>query len=363
MSPQLALIREIDAKMDRISAQQRGFMLRHLTDLFLVNEDQYTEDEIELIDDLFVRLVETIEESARALLGIRLAPVAGAPPRVLRLLAHDDAFEVASAVLSQSEALDDETLVACAKTKSLDHLAAISQRKSLSKNLTDVLVDRGDRQVLLNLVRNICAQFSEGGFGVLVRRARGDDELGGCVGARSDLPRELFERLVGEASEVVRAKFKAERQFSSNDVDRALSVVATKLRGLSDDTGPQGMAVQSEVQALPDIGELDNAKISELAEAGSLERLVISLALMANRPVEIVTILLQGSKIETIIVLAKAIGLSWEATWAVALSTMPDRSFAAVDIEKARAIHRRLLQSTARQILDFYCRRGEGLVH
>jgi hypothetical protein len=75
--PQLALIREIDAKIDRISAQQRGFMLRHLTDLFLVNEEQYAADEIELIDDHFVRLVQTIEESARALLGagLRRSPV------------------------------------------------------------------------------------------------------------------------------------------------------------------------------------------------------------------------------------------------------------------------------------------------
>ena len=50
----------------------------------LVGSDQYSEEEIDLIDDVFVRLVATIEQSSRALLSLRLAPVPVAPPKILR---------------------------------------------------------------------------------------------------------------------------------------------------------------------------------------------------------------------------------------------------------------------------------------
>jgi uncharacterized protein (DUF2336 family) len=115
-------------------------MLRHLTDLFLVGSDQYSEEEVDLIDDVSVRLVATIEQSSRALLSLRLGPVPVAPPKILRVLACDDAIEVASPVLAQAEALDIGTLIECARTKNQEHLLAISRRKTLPENLTEVLV-------------------------------------------------------------------------------------------------------------------------------------------------------------------------------------------------------------------------------
>ncbi|MGB6863747.1 MAG: hypothetical protein WBE32_22715, partial [Pseudolabrys sp.] len=100
MGAPLELIQELDSSITHSTDQRRSVMLRHLTDLYLVGSEQYSEDEIDLIDDVFVRLVSTIEQSARALLAIRLGPVMVAPPKILRLLACDDAIEVASPVLT-----------------------------------------------------------------------------------------------------------------------------------------------------------------------------------------------------------------------------------------------------------------------
>ncbi|MGA7021534.1 MAG: DUF2336 domain-containing protein, partial [Pseudolabrys sp.] len=125
-----------------------------LSDLFLVGSDQYSEEEVDLIDDVFVRLVATIEQSSRALLSLRLGPVPVAPPKILRVLACDDAIEVASPVLAQAEALDIGTLFECARTKNQEHLLAISRRKTLPENPTEVLVERGDQQVVLSTAKN-----------------------------------------------------------------------------------------------------------------------------------------------------------------------------------------------------------------
>ena len=117
MSTPLPFLREIDSAITRSTGRRRAEMVRQLTDLYLVNADQYSDDEIALIDDVFVRLVATIEESARALLAIRLGPYAKAPPKILGILACEDAIDIASPVLIQGERLDEATLIECAKTK------------------------------------------------------------------------------------------------------------------------------------------------------------------------------------------------------------------------------------------------------
>ena len=85
MGAPLELIQELDSSISHSTDERRSVMLRHLTDLFLVSSDQYSEEEIDLIDDVFVRLGGTIEQSSRALLSLRLAPVPVAPPKILPL--------------------------------------------------------------------------------------------------------------------------------------------------------------------------------------------------------------------------------------------------------------------------------------
>ena len=56
------------------------------------------------------------------------------------------------------------SLVENAKTKSQEHLLAITKRKSLAETVTDVLVERGDRDVALSVAQNAGAKFSETGY-------------------------------------------------------------------------------------------------------------------------------------------------------------------------------------------------------
>ncbi|MGB8058299.1 MAG: hypothetical protein WCF75_17005, partial [Pseudolabrys sp.] len=74
MGAPLELIQELDSPISHSTDERRSVMLRHLTDLFLVGSDQYSEEEVDLIDDVSVRLVATIEQSSRALLSLRLGP-------------------------------------------------------------------------------------------------------------------------------------------------------------------------------------------------------------------------------------------------------------------------------------------------
>jgi len=80
---------------------------------------------------------------------------------------------VAAPVLSQSERLDDEVLIETARNKSQAHLMAISTRRALSGAVTDVLVLRGNDEVIQSTVNNPGAEFSERGFTRLIQSRRG----------------------------------------------------------------------------------------------------------------------------------------------------------------------------------------------
>src|SRR5262249_59041969 len=107
--------------------------------------------------------------------------------------------EVAGPVLSQSERLDDEALIEAARSKSQAHLLAISIRRVLSRAVTDVLVQRGNTEVVRSTVKNPGAEFSENGYSRLVKRVADNDDLAASLGLRPNLPRHLYLKLLATA--------------------------------------------------------------------------------------------------------------------------------------------------------------------
>jgi uncharacterized protein (DUF2336 family) len=354
MGAPLALIHELDSSISNSSDERRSAMLRHLTDLFLVGSDQYSDNEIDLIDDVFVRLVATIEHSSRALLAIRLGPVSCAPPKILRLLACDDAIEVASPVLTQAERLDTETLIECAQTKNQEHLLAISRRKMLPEALTDVLVERGDQQVVLSTAKNGGAKFSGKGFGIMVKRSYGDDQLAACVGARPDLPPQLFQQLLEAASETVRAKLVAERTHAKSDVDSVVDDVTNRLRTEAATQPLSYAGAQVLIESMHQAGLLTAAKVEEFASTGRFEEIVAALSIMSDVPTAVIERNMRDPHAQSLLVLAKAIGLSWETTRSILMLAAKRYRRSTIWIDQSMPSFNRLRQSTAQQILDFH---------
>ena len=102
MIANVILLGEVDAAIRDGSRLRCSQIVRRVTDLFLVNAEDYSEQQIGLFDAVLVRLAAEIETSARALLAARLSPNARAPLGVIRMLALDDEIDVARSVLSQS---------------------------------------------------------------------------------------------------------------------------------------------------------------------------------------------------------------------------------------------------------------------
>jgi uncharacterized protein (DUF2336 family) len=209
MTTAASLIDELEGALAAGTDAQRITILARVTDLFVEGAGGYSTDQIALFDEVIGRLTAAIDTEARVGLSSRLAPVPNAPVGVIRMLAFDDDIEVACPVLTTSGQLDEADLVANALCKSHQHLAAIAARTSLSEAVTEVLVTRGDRQVVHRVAKNAGARFSDAGFRMLAKRTASDDALAMQLGARQDLPRPRFLRLLQEVSAATRQRLAA----------------------------------------------------------------------------------------------------------------------------------------------------------
>ena len=362
MSAQPGLIHELENLVARGSTQRRAEILWQITDLFTDGSQRFSEDEIDLFDAVITRLAVEIEVSVRALLAERLAPLAKAPPNITRLLARDDDIRVAGPVLTQADCLDSADLLATARCQSQAHLLAIAKRKSLSEEVTDALIGRGNREVVLNAAQNVGAKFSQNGFCLLVKRSQGDDVLATSIGLRPDIPQEIFLELLATASNVVRAKLIAEQPQFSSEINSAVTAVTDDLRkAATQKRSIDYTAAKSSVQSLSASGELNDATVRSLAENAKIAETVVAVAQLCDVPDGIVEQAFIGNQTETILVLAKAGGLSWLTAKALLMLHDKRHGSSSLRADKSMASFDRLNFHTARRIIDFYRTRGLSL--
>jgi uncharacterized protein (DUF2336 family) len=354
MSTELAFIREIDSAIASASAHRCSEMLHKVTDLFVSEPDVFSGDDLSIFDDVIVRLAAEIEQSARILLAKRLAPIRNSPAQIIRVLAFDDAIEVASPVLAQAARLDDETLVEIARTKSRDHMLAISQRGSLSEVVTDVLVELGDREVLLNTVDNYGASLSDVGFSVLVSRSQGDDALAELVGSRPEIPSDLLVALVAKASRAVRAKLEATHPRAKEEVRRAVAEAAGRVKARVALTLFDYSAALASIESLKRSSGLDEAALAAFAKRGALAEVIAALAVMCDLPLQFVERAMTRDRSESLIVLAKAVGFSWATVNEVLLLRAKKGFLSQGEIVQRLARFERLQPATAKEFIRLH---------
>ena len=359
MWAQPRLIRELENVIACGSTQRRNEILWQITNLFTQGSRRFSEDEIDLFDAVITRLAVEIEASVRALLAQHLAPLAKAPPNITRILASDDDIRVAGPILTQSECLDGAVLLATAQSKSQAHLLAIAKRRTLSEEVTDALIGHGNREVVLNATQNAGARFSQNGFCLLVKRSQGDDVLATSIGLRSDIPQDVFLELLATASSVVRAKLTAEHPQLKTEINSAVSAISDDLRTAATPQRPREYAAaRSVVQSLSASGELNDATVRSLAENAKIEETVIAVAQLCDVPDLIVEQAFIENQTETILILAKAAGLSWLTARALLKLHDQRQGSSPAPITKTMASFERLNFNTARRIIDFYRTRG-----
>jgi uncharacterized protein (DUF2336 family) len=257
-------------------------------------------------------------------------------------------------VLSQSARLDDDALIELARCKSQAHLLAISSRKSLSDAVTDVLVLRGNEDVIESTVNNPGAEISERGFTRLVNRAEGDDNLATCLGLRPSIPRHLYLKLLARASATVRQRLEAAHPAQAALVPSAVREATQQARLAPAAMSKQTAIAHALVNSLYDDGRLDEHQVALFAEAGKFDETNAAIAALAGVPVAIAENMMVETSSEGLMILAKVSGMSWSTVRAII--DMRDNLFGdePTDLQSCRDTYERLRPSTAQQVMRFH---------
>ena len=353
MSASASLIPELEDVIQHGSYAKRAETVRRIANLFMDGAPAFGEDHVGLFDDVLCRLVIEIESKARAEIAQSLAPIANAPGELMRHLAHDDDIAVAGPVIAQSARLAETDLVDIAKTKGQAHLFAISGRNGIGEAVTDVLVQRGDPEVVRNVADNQSAKLSRGAFTTLVKRAEGDGVLAEKVGQRPDIPPHLFRDLLVRATAVVQQRLLAAAKPETRaEVQRVLDKVAREF----DKAAPvrDYSAARQTVLALHQAGKLGENELQDFAKSKKYEETVASLSALCGVPIEAADRLVGGDRPDPVLILCKASGFGWTTARAIITSRSGVKGTSSQALDAAYANFEKLAPATAQRVVRFW---------
>jgi uncharacterized protein (DUF2336 family) len=321
----LSIVDDVEIAISTGSAEKRLETIKRVTDLFLLSAGTFNDEQIELFDSVLDRLINTIELRVIADIGTRialaemssqLAPIAQAPPSVVRRLANNDEIAIAGPVLTESARLSAEDLVEIANTKGEQHLLAISGRWWLKEIVTDVLLARRYPSVSRRVISNPGARVSAAGFAIVLTQAESDPELAVETGIRVDLPSAGADREMSRVHDFTAAK-------------RLVALLNAR-------------------------GELNEAALFGFAKQRRYEETVAALAELSRSTIEVIRPLMQSLRDDGVLIPCKAAGLSWETVQAVLDSRFATGRMGPHELAKARDQFARLTTQNACRQLRFW---------
>ncbi|MEH6402571.1 MAG: DUF2336 domain-containing protein [Sneathiella sp.] len=154
-------------------------------------------------EEIFRLLAGDAEVLVRQTLSETLKSMPDLPHDIAVALASDIA-DVATPMLSVSEALSDEDLAEIIGSNSESHQAAIASRVTVSEAISEKLADTGNETVVATLMGNDGAEISEKTFEKVLDQFGENEKINAPIAKRKKLPITVAERLVTLVSDKLR---------------------------------------------------------------------------------------------------------------------------------------------------------------
>jgi uncharacterized protein (DUF2336 family) len=354
MTVATTLIPGLDEIVRNGDPKRRAEAARRISQLFLAEAPSFRSDHVDLFDGILIDLVPHTELASRVDLAERLSVLANAPRALVGQLAREDDIAIAGPLLRRSPVIDEQALVEIAGHKGQGHLLAMSERSTLSPGLTDVIVQRGDREVVRRAAGNAGAEFSQTGYSTLIRRAGKDGVLTLAVGQRHDLSGAQLKDLLEGSIDVVRRRLlevvKPARQLAIRQAMIEISGEPERVESHRD-----FVPAQRAILALHRQGQLNETALLGFAKAYKYEESVAALAAISGVKIATLDRLINSDRHDPILIVGKMVALEWATVRALLLLRLGQhRVPSPADIEAARVNFARLMPSTAERVVGFW---------
>ncbi|MBR1126314.1 DUF2336 domain-containing protein [Bradyrhizobium lablabi] len=354
MAAAISLIPGLEEIVRGDDPKRRAEAARRIADLFLQGAPSFRDEHVDLFDGVLIGLVPHTEIAARVDLAERLSLLANAPRTLVGQLAREDDILIAGPLLRRSPVIDEQALIEIARAKSQEHLLAMTERPVLSPALTDVMVGRGDRDVVRSAAKNAGAQFSPAGYSTLIKRAGQDGVLTITVGQRDDLSEAHLKELLEGSIDVIRRRlFDVVKPARQAAIKRAMTNIDSLIAPV--DSKRNFEPAQRAILALHEAGGLTEAALLGFAKAHRYEESIAALSAKSGVKIGTLDRLVAGDRYDPIIIVGKTIGLEWATVRALILLRLgPNRVPSPADLEGARVNFARLMPSTAARVVEFW---------
>ena len=212
------------------SSEGRKVLGETIADLFVGNVSALSERERTLMFEILHQVVHDIEMTVRQTIAKELAALKDTPPELAAILANDD-IEVAYPILTQSEVLQDAQLIETIRNRTLEHQMAIAIRHTVSADVSDVLVEIGDQDVIRTLLENSGARISQATMAYLVEESSRVNTFQEPILRRHDLDPILAKRMFMWVSAALRKYIVENYKLEKSVIDDLLEKVALQESG------------------------------------------------------------------------------------------------------------------------------------
>ncbi len=333
---------------------EREQLFRNMAQLYSYVSDRCDDEQVAQYDEVLCQLAELVEAEARAHVAKLLAPLDRAPGNVVVKLANDE-IEVAQPLLEFSNVLNDDDLIEIIAKQSEAHRVAIAGRQQVAERVGDAIVEHGEGDSVVRLVRNTNAELGEQALERLAGRAAQDAALAADLRGRTDIDWKALSSRIDAVGDKVRETIEQiDPRVDPVTVGKVQAVVYNRMRNRAGFSSQEWKVAYNQVKALSDRKQLDERALIRFARFGYGHHTAAALTMLLRVGPEVFVKWLAMQDYVAITVALRALGIQPDLFEAM-IASMPWRDLPSqADLQNVRKRFEALSKDEAVGIFELW---------
>ena len=251
------------------SVAGRTALVATVSDLFFGHEDVLSEKERTLMTEILNQLLHDVEMTVRRELAERLADQEEAPRDLIITLANDE-IDVARPILLKSSVLRDAELIEIIQHRTHEHQLTVAMREGIGEDVSEILVETGDEDVISALLENPAASISQGTMEYLAEESQRVDRYQKPLLSRGDLGPDLAKKMYWWVSAALRSHIMENFDIDPGELDATIEdSVGEAMTHLEEDRDESSKPFRL-ARELADKGEITPKMLIQILRQGEI---------------------------------------------------------------------------------------------
>ncbi|MDR1026277.1 MAG: DUF2336 domain-containing protein [Lactobacillus sp.] len=264
------------------SAEMRSKTAQKLSAYY--NNPDLSQKEMKLAEDIFRIMVEDVEVKVREVLSESLKNSKDIPEDIVNKLINDKE-SVAIPFIKHYQNLTKELMYDILDAQNVEKQKAVAQRKNVSEDVSDYIVDKCNEAVIESLVSNSTSKIKEKTFNNIVDKFHSNEKIKEKIVYRPEIPVSVAEKIVIYLSDELQKKLVTNHSLPNDLVVDIVEQVKEKSTLKISEEFSSDTQVEELVKELYDSNNLTSSLVVRSICMGDLKFFEYSLGLLSSSPI------------------------------------------------------------------------------